>query len=335
MPSVATIPVIDFAGVRAGDAAALARAGREIYDACTTIGFFYIVNHGVPQHVIDAAEEAARTFFAFPVETKRRAAVNKRHRGFNSLGDATMYQATRPDYKEFFSIGLELPEDDPDVLAGQALRGPNNWPDFMPSLQPVLYGYYEAVAQCGADLLRAVAVGLGIDEHFFASRYTKRMQRTQMVYYPPQPPQSDEDQFGVAPHTDYGCITLLWQDQVGGLQVREIANETWVDAPPMAGSFVVNVGDLLARWTNDRFRSTLHRVINASGRERYSIATFYDPTYSATVDPRDLGTSAAEVRYPPVAAGDYILGRINDSMGYRKKLAAQQQQHPGQQEKTA
>ncbi|HWT38400.1 MAG TPA: 2OG-Fe(II) oxygenase family protein, partial [Paraburkholderia sp.] len=97
-----------------------------------------------------------------------------------------------------------------------------------------------------------------------------------------------------------------------------------IDAPPVEGSFVVNVGDLLARWTNDRFRSTLHRVINASGRERYSIATFYDPTYTSTVDPRDLGTAAADSRYEPVAAGDYILGRINSSMGYRKKLTAAQ-----------
>ena len=266
MPSVTRIPLIDFSGVRAGDAAALVRVGHEIREACTTLGFFYIVNHGVPQDVIAAAEAAARKFFAFPVEMKRRAAVNHRHRGFNSLGDATMYQAKRPDYKEFYSIGLELPEDDPDVRAGQALRGPNNWPDFMPELRPALYGYYEAIGECGSHLLRAVASSLDIDEHFFASRYTKRMQRTQMVYYPPQPPQSDEDQFGVAPHTDYGCITLLWQDQVGGLQVREIANDTWIDAPPIPGSFVVNVGDLLARWTNDRFRSTLHRVINASGQ---------------------------------------------------------------------
>jgi isopenicillin N synthase-like dioxygenase len=315
------IPLIDFAGVRSGDPAALVRAGREIYAACTTLGFFYIINHGVPQQVIDEAAEAARRFFAFPVETKRRAAVNARHRGFNSLGDATMYGAKRPDYKEFFSIGLELPDNDPDVLAGQALRGPNNWPDFMPSLRSALYSYYEAIGACGADLLRAVAAGLGIDEHFFAPRYAKRMQRTQMVYYPPQPPQSDEEQFGVAPHTDYGCITLLWQDDVGGLQVREIAHGTWIDAPPVAGSFVVNVGDLLARWTNDRFRSTLHRVINASGRERYSIATFYDPTYGALVDPRELGAPQAEVRYEPVAAGDYILKRIDDSMGYRKKHA--------------
>ncbi len=117
-------------------------------------------------------------------------------------------------------------------------------------------------------------------------------------------------------------MTLLYQDAVGGLQVRELGSERWVDAPFIEGSLVVNVGDLLARWSNDRFRSTLHRVINTSGRERYSIATFYDPDYTARVDPADLGVSAAEAQYPPVAAGDYILGRIDASMSYRKAAAS-------------
>jgi isopenicillin N synthase-like dioxygenase len=321
MTSTSHIPVVDLAGVRAHDPAGLRQAAIAIRAACTSLGFFYVSNHGVPQSVLDGATRAAREFFAHPPEVKRRAAVNHRHRGFNALGDATMYKATKPDYKEFFSIGLELPEDDPSVLAGEALRGPNNWPDFMPSLQPALYGYYEAIGACGADLLRAVALSLDIDEAFFESKYAKRMQRTQMVYYPPQPPLSDADQFGVAPHTDYGCITLLWQDDVGGLQVKELATDSWIDAPPIPGTLVVNVGDLLARWSNDRFRSTLHRVVNKSGKERYSIATFYDPTYGASVDPRDLGLDGAQPLYQPVAAGDYILGRINDSMGYRKKRA--------------
>src|SRR5258708_2726646 len=209
MTSISHIPIVDLAAVRALDPAGLRDAAAAIRDACTSIGFFYVSNHGVPIDVLESVVKAAREFFAYPVEVKRRVAVNHRHRGFNALGDAVMYQATKPDYKEFFSIGLELPEDDPSVLAGEALRGPNNWPDFMPSLQPVLYSYYEAIGACGADLLRAVAVSLDIDEAFFVSKYTKRMQRTQMVYYPPQAPKSDADQFGVAPHTDYGCITLL------------------------------------------------------------------------------------------------------------------------------
>ena len=280
MTSTSHIPVVDFAGVRAGDPQALQRGRRAIREACTTIGFFYIVNHGVPQDVDRRRRASRATFFAFPVETKRRAAVNQRHRGFNALGDATMYQAKRPDYKEFFSIGLELPEDDPDVLAGQALRGPNNWPDFMPELRPALYGYYEAVAVCGADLLRAVAVSLGVDEHFFAPRYTKRMQRTQMVYYPPQPPHRTT--ISSASRRIPTMAALRCCGRIRWAACRCARSPTIRGSTRRrSGSFVVNVGDLLARWTNDRFRSTLHRVINASGRERYSIATFYDPTYGA------------------------------------------------------
>jgi isopenicillin N synthase-like dioxygenase len=317
--SASYIPVIDLGGVRTHEPAALRQAAAAIYAACTTVGFFYIRNHGVPAHIIEGATRAAREFFAHPPEVKQRVAVNARHRGFHAIGGATMYQASKPDFKEFFGIGLELPEDDPSVAAGEALRGPNNWPEFMPSLRPLLYAYYEAVGECGADLLRAVALSLEVDEAFFASRYTKRMQRTQMVYYPPQPALADADQFGVAPHTDYGCITLLWQDEVSGLQVKELAGDRWIDAPPIPDTLVVNVGDLLARWSNDRFRSTQHRVINRSGRERYSIATFYDPTYGAIVDPRELGLGGAAPKYAPVAAGDYIVGRINDSMAYRKQ----------------
>jgi isopenicillin N synthase-like dioxygenase len=319
MTVTANLPLIDMAGVREGDPASIRRAGDAIRQACSEVGFFYITNHGVPQPVIDQAMAAAKTFFAHSPEVKRQVAVNKRHRGWHALGGALMYEATKPDFKEFFSMGLELPEDDPCVLAGEALRGPNQWPVFMPQLRTALDDYYAAIGRAGADLLRAVAVGLGIDEDFFAPKYGKPLQRTQMVYYPPHPPMAENDQFGVAPHTDYGCITLLYQDNSGGLQVRELGSNSWIDATPIEGSLVVNVGDLLARWSNDRFRSTLHRVINKSGHERYSIATFYDPTYSAVVDPCDLGIEASASLYPPVAAGDYILKRIDDSMAYRKK----------------
>ncbi len=319
MTVTANLPLIDMAGVREGDQAAILRAGEAIRKACCETGFFYIINHGVPQVVIDSAMAAAKTFFAYPPELKRQVAVNTRHRGWHALGGALMYKATKPDYKEFFGIGLELPEDDSSVLAGEALRGPNQWPDFMPELRMALDAYYKEIGMAGADLLKAVAVGLGIDPGFFAPKYGKPLQRTQMVYYPPHPPMAESDQFGVAPHTDYGCITLLYQDNSGGLQVRELGNNSWIDAAPIEGSLVVNVGDLLARWSNDRFRSTLHRVINKSGHERYSIATFYDPSYGAIVDPCDLGIDAATSLYPPVAAGDYILKRIDDSMAYRKK----------------
>lgn len=320
MPASPILPIIDFAGVRSGDAAAMRKAACEVYQACTTAGFFYIRNHGVPQRVIDAAVAAGAAFFRQPIERKREVAVNHRHRGFNQMGDATMYGARKPDYKEFYSIGLELPEDDPNVLAGEPLRGPNNWPAFLPEMRPALYGYYEAIGACGADLLRVVALSLGIAEEFFVPKYRKRLQRTQIVYYPPQPAELGEDQFGVAPHTDYGCISLLWQDDNGGLEVFERSTKRWIDAVPVPGTLVINVGDLLARWTNDRFMSTPHRVVNRSGRERFSIATFYDPDFSALVDSSELGTSHSACRYSPVLAGEHILGRFEQSFGYRKKL---------------
>ena len=316
------LPIIDFAAVRAHDAAGTQRAARAIRDACLTDGFFYIANHGVPEAVIHAVHTEGLVFFRQPPKVKRQAAVNARHRGFNALGDAHMYEARKPDHKEFFTIGLDLPEDDPDVLAGQKLRGPNNWPPGMPAFRAALEAYYAAMLTCGADLMRAVAVSLELDADFFVAHYRKPLQRTQIVYYPPQPADLGEDQFGVAPHSDFGCITLLWQDTNGGLEVLERSTQRWIPAPPIPGTLVINVADLLARWTNDRYASTPHRVINRSGRERVSIATFHDPDYKAMVDPRDLGTPDADCRYEPILAGEHIVGRIERSFGYRKRLAA-------------
>jgi isopenicillin N synthase-like dioxygenase len=314
------IPVIDIGGLTSGAPGALDAVAREIHAACVDIGFFYIAGHGVPARTIDTLVDEARAFFHLPPDVKNRAAINRYHRGFSALGDATMVGAKRPDYKEFFTMALELPEDDPDVVAGEPLRGPNNWPSDQPTLRAAMTDYYDAVAECGAMLLRAVAVSLGAPADFFAAHYVKRLQRTQLIYYPPQPPALGADQFGVADHTDFGCVTLLWQDDIGGLEVLSRAGD-WVQATPIPGTLVVNVGDLLGRWTNDRYVSTRHRVTNRSGKERFSIATFYDPSFKAVVDPRDLGASDADCRYEPVTAGEHITGRINASFGYRKKVA--------------
>lgn len=317
------LPIVDMAGVREGNPSSIARAALDIHAAFTTVGFLYVTNHGLPDPVIRAAVGEARGFFHQTVEKKREVAINKRHRGFNALGDALMYEATKPDYKEFYTIGLELAEDDPDVVAGEPLRGPNNWPAARPGLRSAMTAYYDAIGLCGADLLACVAVSLGAAPDFFADKYSKRLQRTQAIYYPPHPAGAGPDQFGLAPHTDFGCITLLWQDQSGGLEVQERQTRQWIAAAPIPGTLVVNVADLLQRWTNDRYASTPHRVLNRSGRERFSIATFYDPDFKAVVDPRQLGVPAAECRYEPITAGAHILGRIERSFGYRRKLQEQ------------
>ncbi|MDF1719546.1 MAG: 2-oxoglutarate and iron-dependent oxygenase domain-containing protein [Minwuia sp.] len=311
------IPVIDLGPLAAEDGGGVPA---RIAQAMQRSGFFYITNHGVDVQVIAHAADMALAFFRLPPDEKRKVAVTKHHRGFNALGDARMYKAKRPDHKEFFQIGLDLPLDDVDVAAGQPLRGPNIWPETPPGFRDAFETYYAAMADCGQRLLQGVALSLGVDRHFFAPFYAKPLQRSQAVYYPQQPATLGDDQFGVAPHTDFGLITLLWQDDNGGLEVC-LPDGQWIAAPPIPGSLVINAGDLMARWTGGRYRSTPHRATNRHAAERLSIATFHDPDFMAPIDPADLVgdvVDAADV----TTAGAHILGRINDSFGYRSQKVA-------------
>ena len=226
-----------------------------------------------------------------------------------------MYGAEKPDHKEFFQIGLDLPLDDPDVAAGQPLRGPNIFPDQPPGFRPAFQALYQGIAEAGDLLLQGVALSLGAPRDFFRPHYIKPLQRTQAVWYPRQSFDLGEDQFGVAPHTDFGLITLLWQDNSGGLEVLHRSGD-WIAAPPVEGTLVVNAGDLMQRWTGGRYRSTPHRARNRHADDRLSIATFYDPSFTAPVDPADFGAEG-----DATTAGAHILGRINESFGYRKEAS--------------
>jgi isopenicillin N synthase-like dioxygenase len=183
-------------------------------------------------------------------------------------------------------------------------------------MRPAFIEYFERTSDCAKRLLQAFAASLGQPHDFFTQSVAKPITRCSAVYYPPQPPDAGADQFGVAPHTDYGLLTLVHQDPVGGLQVRTRDGQ-WVLAHPIPTTLVVNVGDLLARWTNDRFKSTLHRVVNSSGRERLSLATFFDPDYQTLITPVVRDGEAA--RYQSVSCGEYILGRYDKSFAYRAK----------------
>ncbi len=288
-----------------------------IGNAFAETGFCYLADHGVSDQLIEEVVEQSRRFFRLPLDVKERCAPRELVRGYNRMGRTVMRGARHPDLKEYFQIGLELPPDDPARLAGQPMRGANQWPESPPGLRIALERYFDEVSSCAEVLLQLVALSLGAGQDFFRPRYGKRLQRTQVIYYPHDPSSGDDELFGVAPHTDYGCVTLLWQDDAGGLEVRTRGGE-WIGAPPVGGTLLVNIGDLLQRWSNDRFASNLHRVRNRSGRERLSIATFYDPDYSALVDPRELGLPKGQPSaYPPVLAGDYIIGRISASLDER------------------
>lgn len=311
------IPIIGLAGAADGGAP-LGAVAAAIRRAAVEVGFFYVKDHGIPPAVIDAAFAAAQAFFALPAEQKLAVKVDRRHRGFVAMGGAKMYDGALPDLKESFVYGLDLPESDPDVRAGKPLMGPNRWPADLPSLQRAFDRYYAEIDRVGRILLRAFALSLGLPESYFTNLYTKPLARGSMVYYPPQPPQLGADQFGVSAHTDYGCMTFVCQDDAGGLQVLNRADE-WIAAPPIAGTLVVNIGDLLARWTNDMFRSTPHRVVNTSGRARYSLAVFYDPDFDAPVAAIDSCLAPGEAPlYAPTTCGAHILGKFDAAFAYRK-----------------
>jgi isopenicillin N synthase-like dioxygenase len=311
------IPVIDMAPLGGGDGAAIAALARALLDAAERVGFFYVRNHGVPQPLVERVFALSRLFFALPAEAKASVRINALHRGFLAIGEARMYDKARVDLKESFIWGPELAPDDPDVAAGKPLMGPNRWPAALPEMAPALNAYSAAVMDCARSLLRGFAVSLGLDADFFRDRFAKPLARCSLIYYPPQPPESGSEQFGVAPHTDYGGLTLLSQDDTGGLQVRGRSGD-WVTAPPIAGTFVVNIGDLMARWTNDRFVSTPHRVVNSSGRARYSVGVFFDPAFDTVIDPGELRPGGPPL-YPPVTCGDYIVSRLNKAFSYRRQ----------------
>jgi isopenicillin N synthase-like dioxygenase len=309
----ASVPVVDLRSNPAASADALHRAATEV-------GFFYVIGHDVSNTVIEAAYAASEAFFALPAAAKRSVQIDRRHRGFIEIGEAKMYDAAKPDLKESFIFGLELPESDPDVVAGKPLMGPNRWPDrHLPELRPVLTTYYDAVCGLGRRILALMEVALELPAGFFAARYRKPLARGSVIYYPPQPPSVSDPRYGVSAHTDYGCITILSQDMTGGLEVRNRAGE-WIAAPPRPDGFIINIGDLLARWTNDRYASTPHRVVNRSGRARYSIALFYDPDVDTPIE--TLASCRAQgvpSRYPPTTCGTYITERFDQAFAFRNR----------------
>lgn len=301
-----TLPVIDIAPLHGGGDGAFQEIAAEISSACALSGFFYVKGHGIPEDTIEALGDISRQFFAEPDVQKRQIAINQHNRGYLGPGEARMHGAANTDLKEVFFWGRDLADDDPDVLAGIPLCGPNQWPSAPEGFRERVMAYAEAVGRTGDLLLQAIAVSLGAERGFFAPRYERPMLRGQLIHYPPLPEDAPADQFGVAPHSDFGCITLLLQ-QTAGLEVLA-KNGEWIAAPPLPGTLVINIGDLLERWSNNRLPSTRHRVRNQSRDGRYSIAMFYDPSPRAVVDPRDL-RPPEPAAFPPVEAADYVLGR--------------------------
>lgn len=318
------IPVIDFAPMLGGDPAARRRTAMQLRQAAIEVGFFYVRNHGVPESVIDALFDAGPAFFALPLTEKMKVHVrcSTNNSGYTPMLEENVNPAAKGDYHEAYDMAAELAPDDPALNSGRSLYGVNIWPESLPEFRQAMLEYNREVLKLGRAMFRAFALALEQDEHFFDPMITHPTCAQRIVYYPPQEGAIDADMIGIGAHSDYECFTILAQREVAALQVLNAAGE-WITAPPIPGTFVVNIGDQMARWSNDLFSSTVHRAINVSGRARYSVPFFLGTNYDALIDVLPGCVSAEHPRkYQPVIAGAYVQSRLDATYGYRQPETA-------------
>lgn len=299
-----TIPVIDLRDDRAD-------VLRGIDDAYSRLGFATIVGHGVPDETTASLFAASAAFHALPIEQKMAIELDGNHRGYIPIAVSTdrsssVEPANSPNQSASFMMMREDAPDSADAAAGTYLAGPNRWPD-QAGFRPAVEAYHEALVTVGRRIVDLIAELLDDTEGDMRRAFATPTTWLRLLHYP-----ADDDAhhgFGSAPHRDFGCITLLAQDGAGGLEVRAPDGD-WVDVPPVPGSLVMNVGDMLHRWSNGRLLSTPHRVVRRR-RERYSAAFFFDPHMSTVIEPLpgcvDAGHPAA---FAPIEFATFVRGQL-------------------------
>jgi isopenicillin N synthase-like dioxygenase len=277
--AVDEIPILDLGPMRAGLPGARQKLAADLRHCFENVGFYFIVNHGVPQSLIAETYEAARRFHAQPLEKKLEVRLNQYNIGYLPMRGGTTRHSqlnanNKPNVNEAFFCARELAPDDPDVIAEKPYRCPNKWPSDLPGFRETCLRYTAALEGLAKSLVSIYALALDLPGDYLDAAFARPMFKLRMSHYPPADPEA-ENEFGLAPHTDTSFMTFLAPNPVPGLSIR-LPSGKWVDAPPIEGAFLVNGGDMLRRWTNDRFLATPHRVINRTGGERYALPFFFD-----------------------------------------------------------
>ena len=321
------IPLIDFGPAFTGRHGGAQSVAVEVRRACEEIGFFYLAGHGVPDTLIDGAFEASREFHAMPLAEKMKLRLNESNIGYLPVNQrmqrhSTVHKATRPNYNESFFISHDRGADHRDVVAGLPLRGRNQWPEGHASMRTTMVTYFKTLDALGARMLPVLARALDMPADYFTPFFQDEGHvNLRFLHYPPQETDDDE-QFGQGPHTDNSFITILARMDVPGLAVR-LPDGGWLAPPLIPGTFLVNLGNVMKRWSNDRFLSTPHGVLNESGKDRYSIAFFYSPNPRAVIEclPSCVGVDHPP-RYPRAVYGDLVLEFYNANYFHRKDYVA-------------
>lgn len=317
MTGFSSIPSVDVSALAGSDAASRARVADELGRVAREIGFVYVTGHGIPQPLIDGLLAATKRFFAEPMERKMAVYIGRssNHRGYVPEGEEGFYAGSK-DKKEAYDLSIDLPADDPDYLAGNPLLGPNQWPD-LPGFRDSVSAYYEAAFALGRRLLSGFAQALGETPDFFEGFVTKPPSQLRLIHYPFDA--NAADAMGIGAHTDYECFTLLHSTSPG-LEVLNGAGE-WIDAPPVPGAFIVNIGDLLELWTNGTFVATSHRVRKVK-EERYSFPLFFAVDYHTLVAPMARFVKPGQATRPPLIAGEHLFAQTAQSFTYLKERMA-------------
>ena len=304
-------PVIDLSGT-SDSASARQLVCSQACDAAQEYGFFYISGHGIPASLIESVFDASRRFFALSEESKSTVAVSKNHRGFIRQGASVMDGYDGADCKESYIWGLDTDAGSNGSEDRFSMLAPNRWHDELPDMRLVLNEFCEQSHDLAMRLLQVLAIGLGRTGDVFSRNFRQPTSRGSLIYYPPSTNQHNS--YGVSPHTDFGCLSLLIQGDEG-LQV-ETEGGDWLDLPPIPGTIVANIGDLLERWSNGVFRSVPHCVVNKKSTARYSVVVFVDPDADTLIDP--LPANGGRRNFEPVRCDTYIASRFDRAFDYRK-----------------
>jgi isopenicillin N synthase-like dioxygenase len=305
-----TIPVIDVEDYLAGSPGALEATAAKVREALTTVGFFVLTGHDVPRKMIDRTFAEAARLHGLPMRTKLALKMNEHNNGYMAMGRYAVWtsdvnQNDKPDLNEAYFVKRERPPDDPLRLSGRRFVGPNLWPDEadLPGFRAHVLDYVQVMDDLGRRFLPAVAVALDLTPSWFDAAFTDSQFSFRLSHYPPVA--AEENQFGIAPHTDSNFMTFLAQTEVPGLQVRMPSGD-WLDVPYIPSSFAVNSGDIMKRWTNGRFKSTPHRALPPVGRQRYAIPFFLGPRFDQRIECLPTCTGPGNPpRWPPITYAEW------------------------------
>jgi isopenicillin N synthase-like dioxygenase len=311
-----SIPVVDLAPLATAEPGGGESVARALHDAARDVGFLYLVGHGIAQDRFDALHAAAEAFFTLPMDRKMQVYIGRsaNHRGYVPEGEEVFAGGSK-DRKEAFDLAIDLPPDHP-ASAGNPLLGPNQWPE-LPGFADAVAAYYAEVFALGRMLMRGFALAMGESADRFERVITNPPSQLRLIHYPYDAEATDT--VGIGAHTDYECFTLLHSTSPG-LEVMNGRGE-WIDAPPLAGAFTVNIGDMMEILTNGAFVATSHRVRKVK-EERYSFPLFFSLDYETRVEPLARFVADGEPAYEGLVAGEHLFAQTVNTFAYQKRRLA-------------